>query len=418
MAAKRRVVITGIGTLSACGIGYEPLWKMALSGRSSIRELSEFSSNGSPVKVGGEIVDFRPEDFIRTRKNLKVMSRDIRLAVAASILAIQDSRMQLDQIDRKRAGVTLGSGLINNDLEEIGSGIKESLDEEGKFQIKRFGREGMRALYPLWLLKYLPNMPACHISITHGLKGPNNTLMTSSTGGVQAVGEAYRIIQRDDADIMLAGATDSKINPLGLSRFHLLGVLSQRNHSPSEVYRPFDRRRDGMVVGEGTGIFVLEERGHALKRGAKIYGEILGYGATLKSQERSIKKAFEEAQRDVGEIGFIHAHGSGIPEEDILEAQAIARVLESYVEHIPVTASKSVTGHLIDAAGTTELSLSLLSLERGILPPIVNLEEPDPECDLNFVMAKPQRIEVSTFLLHSSGFGGQTATMVVSHGKS
>ena len=414
---KRRVVITGIGSLSACGVGYEPLWQMALSGRSAIRELHDFSANGSPIRVGGEVVDFRAEDFVKTRKSLKVMSRDIRLAVAASALAIHDADLGLDQMDPTRAGVTLGSGLINNELEELGLGIKQSFDEEGKFQLKRFGREGIRALYPLWLLKYLPNMPACHISIVHGLKGPSNTLMTSSTGGVQAIGEAVRVIERDDADLMLAGAADSKINPLGLSRFHLLGILSQRNHIPHQVYRPFDRRRDGMVVGEGAGIFVLEERGHALKRGARIYAEILGYAAAGHSRIQSLKNALEEAQRDLGDISFIHAHGSGIPDEDILEARSITQIFEHRTKHVPVTASKSVTGHLVDASGTTELSLALLSLKRELLPPIANLEEPDPECDLHFVMQKPQPVKGRHFLLHTFGFGGQSAAVVVGRDK-
>lgn len=411
--SKRRVVITGIGTVTACGLGYESLWQMALEGRSAIRELTDFTTNGSPVRVGGRITDFKAEDFVKARKSLKVMSRDIQLAVAASRLAVQDSGIVLDQVDRTRTGVTLGSGLINNDLEELAAGIKQSFDSEGRFQMKLFGRDGIRALYPLWLLKYLPNMPACHISILHGLKGPSNTLTTSSTGCLQAVGEAYRVIERDDADLVLAGASDSKVNPLGLSRLYLLGLLSERNHVPSEVYRPFDRRRDGMVVGEGSGIFVLEEREHALQRGAKIYGEILGYNARFHSQEGSMTHALEEAGRPLKDVSFIHAHGSGVPEEDILEARSIAKIFYNGWKQIPVTASKSITGHLVDGVGAVELSLSLLSLERKILPAIVNLEEPDPACDLNFVKNEPQTLESRTFLLHAYGLGGQSAALVV-----
>ncbi len=410
------MVITGIGILTACGVGYESLWKTALAGRSAIRELSNFRSNGSPVRVGGEIIDFRAGDFVKKKKSLKVMSRDIQLAVAASFLAVQDSGISLSQMDPTRSGITLGSGLINNDLEELGLGIRQSLDREGRFELGRFGREGIRALYPLWLLKYLPNMPACHISITHGLKGPNNTLLTSSTGCLQAVGEASRVIERDDADLMLAGATDSKINPLGLSRLHLLGILSQRNHFPAEVYRPFDRRRDGLVVGEGAGIFVLEERTHALKRGAPVYGEILSYSAKPGGQERSMQRALEEARCDLGEISFVHANGSGIPGEDIQEARSIARVFNGS-KRIPVIASKSIVGHLVDAAGTAELALSLLALERKLLPPIVNLQDPDPACDLDFVTQEPRTTQGRTFLLHASGLGGQSAALVVRHEK-
>lgn len=408
--AKRRVVITGIGVVSACGLGAEPLWQSALAGRSAIRELSSFASDGSPIRVGGEVPNFRPEDFVTQRKSLKVMSRDIQLAVAASSLAFQDSGISVAEIDTARAGVVLGAGLINNDLQELGLGIKQALDSEGRFDLKRFGREGIRSLYPLWLLKYLPNMPACHISILHGLKGPNNTLLTFGTGGIQAVGEACRVIEREDADLMLAGAADSKINPLGLSRFHLLGWLSQKNHVPAEVYRPFDRRRDGMVVGEGGGIFLLEEREHALKRGARIYGEILGYAASVHSDGRPIRNALEEAQREETEIDFLHADGSGIPQEDIQEAKTVSAL---FSDRVPVTATKAVTGHLIDAAGMPELAIALRALKEGILPPIVNLEEPDPACDLNFVLAKPRPVSARTFLLHARGFGGQNAALVV-----
>ncbi len=410
---KRPVVITGIGTLTACGMGYEPLWQMAMEGRSGIRALTDFSGNGSPVKVGGEVWDFHPEEFVKARKSLKLMSRDIQLAVAASRLAIQDSKIVLDQIDRTRAGVTLGSGLINNELEELGSGIRASLDETGQFQMGRFGREGIRAMFPLWLLKYLPNMPACHVSIAHGLKGPSNTLTTYSTGAVQAVGEAFRVIERGDADVMLAGATDSKLNPLGLSRLYLLGVLSEKNHLPGEVYRPFDRRRDGVVLGEGAGIFVLEEKEHAVKRGAKIYGEIWGYNARVHSQEKVMQNALADAGCDLKDIGFVHANGSGLPREDVQEAESIARIFSNGSRHVPVTASKSLTGHLVDASGASELGLSLLSLERQLLPPITNLDEPDPRCDLNFVRDTPQALGRPAFLVHTFGFSGQSAALVV-----
>lgn len=408
--AKRRVVITGIGVVSACGLGEEPLWQSALAGRSAIRELSSFDSDTSPIRVGGQVPNFRPENFVTQRKSLKVMSRDIQLAVAASSLALQDSGVSLPEIDTTRAGVVLGAGLINNDLQELGLGIKQSLDSGGRFDLKRFGREGIRSLYPLWLLKYLPNMPACHISILHGLKGPNNTLLTFGTGGIQAVGEACRVIEREDADLMLAGAADSKINPLGLSRFHLLGWLSQKNHVPAEVYRPFDRRRDGMVVGEGGGIFLLEEREHALRRGARIYGEILGYSASVHSDGQPIRNALEEAKRGEAEIDFLHADGSGIPQEDIQEAKTVSAL---FLGRVPVTATKSVTGHLIDAAGMPELAIALRALKEELLPPIANLEEPDPACDLNFVLAKPRRVSARTFLLHARGFGGQNAALVV-----
>ncbi len=413
MSPKRRVVITGIGALSAAGIGYEPLWQSALAGRSRIRELTDFSSDGSPVKIGGEARDFKAEEFVQSRKSLKLMSRDIQLAVAASTLAIRDSAIRLEETDRTRAGITLAAGLINTELEELALGIKKSFDSEGRFQMKRFGRDGIQALYPLWLLKYLPNMPACHISILHGLKGPSNTLMTSSTGAIQAVGEACHVIEREDADWMLAGASDSKINAVGLSRLHLLGILSKKNHTPGKVYRPFDRARDGIVVGEGAAIFVLEERQHALKRGARIYGEVLGFSAKAHSEVESLRQALEESERAPKDIHFIHANGSGVPEEDIFEAESFTRVFGSGIDQIPVTATKSVTGHLIDASGAPELCLGLLALQNGVLPPVVNLEEPDPRCPLRFVKGKAAAVEAHTFLLHTFGLGAESAALVV-----
>lgn len=408
---RRRVVISGIGTLTACGTGYDPLWEAALAGRSAVRELSDFSSNGSPIRIGGEIRNFEPGDFIPSKKSLKVMSRNIQLAVAASLLAVQDAGIQTGHFDPKRAGVLLGAGLINNELDELGESIQQSFNAEGRFDLRLFGRDGIRTLYPLWLLKYLPNMSACHLSIIHSFKGPNNTLMTSSTGALQAVGEAFRIIERDDADLMLAGAGDSKINAVGLSRFRLLGILSQKNYFPQEAYCPFDRRRDGVVIGEGAGIFVLEERQHALKRGARIYGEILGYGATLFSQEWPIRRVLEESGRDSKDFGFIHAHGSGIPKEDIEEAKVLGKFFRNGTKEIPVTASKSLTGHLVDASGTSELSLSLLALQRKLIPPVANLKEPDPACDLHFVMKKPELLKRRTVLIQSLGFGGQSAAL-------
>lgn len=411
-SSRRRVVVTGIGTINACGLGSGVLWQAALEGRSAIRELTHFSSNGSPVRVGGEVPNFRPEDFIPTRKSLKVMSRDIRLAVAASILAVRDAHLEPGSFDPTRAGVTLGSGLINNELEEVGAGIKAGFDADGKFQMKLFGREGIRALFPLWLLKYLPNMPACHLSIVHGLRGPSNTLTTSSTGCLQAVGEASRVIERGDADLMLAGACDSKLNPLGLARLHLLGILSGQNQEPGEVYRPFDRRRDGMVIGEGAGLFVLEERRHALRRGARIYGEIAGFAAHVGSPERTMRNALEDSAREPGEIGFIHANGSGVPREDVEEAHSIARVFVNGAGRVPVTASKSLTGHLVDAVGTSELTLSFLSLREKTLSAITNLDEPDPACPLNFVRSS-QEIKKPSFLVNALGLGGQSASLVV-----
>jgi len=277
---KRRVVVTGIGLITACGKGWQPYWDAVVHGRSHIRYLSSLALNGFPSRLAGEVVEFDPSEYVKKRKLLKVMSREIQLAVAASQYAIEDSGLDVSQTDRFRFGVSLGTGIINTDLDEIGVGIRSALDESGSFQMTKFGQEGIRALFPLWFLKYLPNMPACHISIAQGLQGPNNTITTSAAAATQAVGEGFRVIKRGDADLMLAGGTDSKINAMGISRFHLLGLLSSRNGaSPEKIYCPFDSRSDGLLLGEGAGLLMLEERNHALKRGARIYGEIIGYGS-------------------------------------------------------------------------------------------------------------------------------------------
>jgi 3-oxoacyl-[acyl-carrier-protein] synthase II len=422
---ERRVVITGLGVVTPCGVGWQPYWKAVLQGRSHIRYLSDYSSNGFPAKLFGQISDFDPSLFVGQRKLLKVMSREIQLAIAASKLALEDAHIVPKEYDCSRFGISIGTGIINNDLDEIGIGIRNSLDSEGKFQIKKFGQEGIHSLYPLWLLKYLPNMPACHISIAYGLRGPSNTITTSSAAGTQAIGEAFRVIKRGDADWMLAGSTDSKINPMGVARFYLLGLLSYRNHIPEKAYCPFDERHDGFILGEGAGLLVLEERKHALQRGARIYGEVVGYGASSdfnydpRSTEDftgkclAMRRAFEDASVSSADIDFILANGSGIPHEDIQETLAIQTVFQDQVRNLRVTAVKPITGHLVYGSGGVEMTAALLSLYQGVIPPLTNLETPDPACDLPFVTPEVEALDARMFLLNSFGFGGQNACLVV-----
>lgn len=422
----RRVVVTGIGLMTPCGKGWAPYWEALLKGESHIRYLSNFHLNGFPSKLAGEVPAFNAADYVKKRKLLKVMSREIQLAVVASQLALDDARLNVDQTERLRFGVSLGAGLINTDLEDLKLGIYKSLDENGQFQMRKFGQEGIRALFPLWFLKYLPNMPACHISIAHGLKGPNNTVTTSAAAGAQAIGEALHVIQRGDADIMLAGGTDSKVNPMGLSRFHLLGLLSIRNSvPPADVYCPFDERRDGLILGEGAGLLVLEEREHALQRGARIYGELLGYGSASDfnydprtsedfmgkslAMERSLKHAGVAAE----EIQGLLANGSGIPQDDILECRAIHAVFKRAVSNLKVTAVKPITGHLVYGSGGVETAAALLSLYHEMIPAVVNLNQPDPRCDLPMVTQHPAPWRSELFMMNSFGFGGQNASLVM-----
>lgn len=427
--SKRRVVITGIGMITPCGFGWKPFWAALLKADSHIRYLNGFSQDGSSIKLAGEIPNFNPAEYVKQKKSLKVMSREIQLAVAASQIAIEDSGIVLDDSDRDRFGVSLGTGIINNDLDEIGIGIRNGINPEGQFQMSKFGQDGIRSLYPLWFLKYLPNMPACHVSIARGLRGPSNTITTSSAAGAHALGEAFRVIERGDADLMLAGSTDSKINAMGIARFHLLGLLSQRNHDPQTAYCPFDREHDGMILGEGAGLLVLEEFQHARKRGARIYAEIAGFGSSsdynydprstedFTGKRLAMERAMEDASTGPEDIDCLVANGSGIPQEDIQESRAIQSAFNGSLSRLRVTGAKPVTGHLVYASAGVEAAASALALHHGTVPPLANLEQPDPECDLPFVKSKPEDSGTESILFNSFGFGGQNASLILRKNK-
>ncbi len=426
MSHLRRIAITGLGIISPCGLGWQAYWKAALAGNSHIGYLNEvLPENAFPVKLAGRIPDFDPSLFIKQRKSLKLMSREIQLAVAASYLAIADSGIQLEESDRTRFGISLGTGIINNDLDEVGIAIRNAMGKDGKFDMKKFGAEGIRTMYPLWFLKYLPNMPACHISIAHGISGPSNTITTSSAAGAQAIGEACSVIRRGDADIMLAGSTDSKINAMGISRFQLLGLLSYQSHVPEKSYRPFDKRHDGVVLGEGVGFLMLEEWEHAKKRGASIYAELLGYGSAsdynynpamgedFTGKRLAMRRALENSHTSPSEVDFIFANGSGVPQEDVQEAQAIGSLFGSSVSKLHVTGVKPITGHLVYGSAGVEVAAAVLSLHESVLPPLINLENPAIDCELPFVKDRPKSCEAKTLLFNSFGFGGQNAALVL-----
>ena len=423
--SKRRVAITGLGVLSSCGQGKDIYWNAVLKGESHVRFMSNLPNQNFPSKLAGELLDFDPLTYIKSRKSLKLMSREIQMAVVVSYLAMQDAAIEIEKIDRGRFGISLGTSIINNELDEVGAGIRAAIDQDGKFDMRKYGQEGIRAMYPLWFLKYLPNMPACHITIAHGLKGPSNTITTSSAAATQAIGEAYQIIRRGDSDLMLAGGTDSKVNAMGISRFHLLGLLSSESTNPEKAYRPFDRRRDGMVLGEGAGLMILEEMDHAKARGARIYGEIVGYGSSsdfnlepnIYQDYRGKKTAMERALRDAStspdEIDFILANGSGIPKEDNQEAAAIHSVFENSLSDLYVTGVKPITGHLVYGAGGVEVSAAVMSLAEGVVPHLANFESRDPDCDLPLVTGQPKSLKAKTALINSFGFFGQNASLVV-----
>ncbi|OIO37070.1 MAG: hypothetical protein AUJ72_05310 [Candidatus Omnitrophica bacterium CG1_02_46_14] len=405
------MVITGLGALTAVGEGVEKLWQAVLNSRSGI----ETVPFGEPLEiVAGFIKNFDPEKYITQKKSLKVMARDIQLAVAAASLALEDASAKNLNESHERFGVIVGSGVLDHELDELAYCIENSLDDDRNLDLKKFGSDGISALFPLWLLKYLPNMPACHISIFFDLEGPNNTITTGASSGLQAVGEAYRIIQRGSADLMLAGAGESKVNPVGLSRYQILGVLGKPNgHDPKKTYKPFDASAAGFVVGEGSGFVILEELEHAKKRNAKIYAEITGFGSSDPSgQRRAMKNALNEAGISAKEITFIQACGLGLAEEDAKEAQAIQEIFNGSAPHLFVSASKPVMGFTGFSSGTLDLIISTLALKNQLIPPMMNFENAGKKLSFNIVKDKPLKKSFDFAMTNCFGFNGQCVSMI------
>lgn len=408
---KRRVVITGLGAVTALGEGAETLWKAALEKRSGIDTLS-YEENWKTV--GAFLKDFEPEKYIEQRKSLKVMARDIQLAVAGAKLAMDDSNLNLSKTNRERFGVVVGSGVLNHELDELAYSIQNSVGVDGKIDLKKFGQEGLPALFPLWLLKYLPNMSACHISILFNLEGPNNTVTTGASASLQAIGEAYRIIERGSADLILAGGAESKVNPVGVTQYEVLGVLSTPNgHAPKEMYRPFDMQASGIVVGEGSGFLLLEELDHAKKRKAKIYAEVAGFGSSW-SQGHAIamRSALQESRIQPSELGYIQAAGVGIPAEDLAETDAIFGVFNSSCKNLFVSASKPITGFTGFSAGALDLIISTLSLQNQMIPPTMNFDRAKRALPFQVVKGAPIEKKIKSVMTNCFGFNGQCASII------
>lgn len=408
---KRRVVVTGLGAITALGEGAEALWKAALEKRSGI----DFISYGDQWKsVGAFFQEFEPERFIEQRKALKVMARDIQLAVAGAKLAIDDSNLNLSKTNRERFGVVVGSGVLNHELDELAYSVQNAVGKHGKIDLKKFGEEGLPTLFPLWLLKYLPNMSACHISILFNLEGLNNTITTGASASLQAVGEAYRIIERGSADLMLAGGAESKLNPVGMTQYQILGVLSAVNgQAPSELYRPFDAKAAGIVVGEGSGFLLLEELDHAKKRRAKIYAEVVGFGSSHSGGHRlAMRSALEESRVQPSELGYVQAAGVGIPLEDTLEADAIFEVFNSSCKNLFVSASKPVTGFTGFSAGALDLIVSTLSLQNQVIPPTMNFSHAKRSLPFQILKGEAVVKKIGSVMTNCFGFNGQCASVV------
>jgi len=421
---SKRVVVTGMGVVSPVGIGLDLFWKALVAGRSGIGRLSLFPVERFPVKAAAEVKNFRVQDFAVQKKMIKVMSRDIQLAVAAADLATRDAGLETGKIDPTRIGVNLGAGLINADIQELRPALVSSV-RNGSFSQQAFGAEGMCELFPLWLLKFLPNMLACHISIIYNCQGPSNTITTGHAAGSQAIGEAMRIIERGDADIMLAGGADSKIHPLSLTRFHLLDVVATGDGDPATLSRPFEKNRRGLVVGEAASILVLEELEHARRRNARIYGELIGYGCASAGTwpedwalagtgvAAAMRRAMHDASISPADVDYINANGSGTLQDDKAEVAAIKTALGAEAQSVPVSSNKSMIGHTCCGAGATETAATVMSFAEGVIPPTINYDEPDPELDLDFVPNEARECPVHCALVNNFGFGGQCTTLAV-----
>jgi 3-oxoacyl-[acyl-carrier-protein] synthase II len=423
----RRVVVTGLGVVAPNGVGKEAFWKACVEGRSGVGPIRTFDASAHPVKIAAEVPDFDVNEFIppQHRKSLKIMSRAMRFGVAASALAVRDSGLELTREDPERLGVVMGTGLVPMDLAEVAPILADSCDENGRLVAKRLGKRGDGALFPLWLLKYLPNMIAAHISMVHNAQGPNSTLTTACSAGTQAVGEAFRLIQRGDADLVLAGGADSRTDPLLLLAYTALGALSRADRPPQEVSRPFDGQRDGFVLGEGAGVLVLEEMERAKKRGAVVYAEVLGLGSSFdayavtkpdpdaRGAARAIRWALHEAGVDHHDVDYINAHGTSTRLNDLMETTAVKAVFGEGVRALPMSSIKSMVGHLIGAAGAVEAVALALTLQDGVVPPTINQTHPDPDCNLDYVPNMARDMAVRTAVSTSFGFGGQNAALVM-----
>jgi 3-oxoacyl-[acyl-carrier-protein] synthase II len=379
VASPRRVVISGIGIISPIGLDAGAFWRSMREGRSGIRPIRTFDAAGLPVRFAGEIPDFDAKDFVekKDRRGLKVMARTIQLAVAGAQRALDHGKVDKSKLEPSRFGVEFGAGLIATELMDLVEASHISANcQPGRVDLEKWGEQGLAAIQPLWMLKYLPNMLACHVSILHDAQGPNNSITESDVASLLAMGEAYRILVRDQADFFLVGGAESKLNPLSLVRQCLFEHLSHRNEEPEKACRPFDRGRDGLVLGEGAGVFVVEELEHARRRGAKIYAEIVGFGAafdpTLKGNglARAIRAALDDAGIGPEEVDHINAHGLATKNSDAWEARNIREVFDEGSPAVPVFAPKSYIGNLGAGGSTTELAASLLAMDEGCVPPM------------------------------------------------
>lgn len=405
---KNRVVVTGLGAVTPIGNDVNTTWENAINGKSGIDILTRVNPDDFPVKVAGEVKDFDPTQFI-DRKEARKMDRFTQYAVASALMAVEDADLKITPENADRIGVWIGSGI----------GGMETYEQ----QFKIYMEKGYRRVSPFFVPMMIPDMASGQVSIILGAKGINSCTVTACATGTNSIGDAFKAIQRGDADVMITGGTEAPITTMAIAGFNAAKALST-NPDPKTACRPFDADRDGFIMGEGAGVIVLESLEFAKKRGSKIYAEIVGYGATGDAYHitapapggeggvRAMKMALEDAGMQPEEIDYINAHGTSTEYNDKYETMAIKTVFGDHAYKLAISSTKSMTGHLLGAAGAVEAIFSVKAIEEGIIPPTINYKTPDPECDLDYVPNESRKQQVNTVLSNSLGFGGHNATLI------
>jgi 3-oxoacyl-[acyl-carrier-protein] synthase II len=407
---RRRVVVTGLGLVSPVGIGTDPSWDALVAGKSGIGPITLFDASTFPTRIAGEVKNFDPTRFM-DRKEARRNDRFIQFALAAAGMAIEDAGLDMSKEDPERVGCIVGAGI----------GGLGSIEEEHKV----FLEKGVKKIGPFFIPSLIINLAPGQISLRHGMKGPNYSPVSACATGNHSIGDAMMIIERGMADVMVTGGCEATISPLGVGGFCAARALSERNDAPEKASRPFDKHRDGFVAGEGSGILIVEEYDHARKRGAKIYAELAGYGASADAYHitspseggeggaRAVRMALRDAGLNPEQIGYVNTHGTSTPAGDVAECQGIKSVFGDHAKKgLMVSSTKSMIGHLLGAAGGAEAVITVLAIARGVLPPTINVEEQDPLCDLDVIPNQAREVRVDAALSNSFGFGGTNAVIL------
>lgn len=421
---RRRVVVTGIGMVTPVGSDVETVWKNILEGKSGVARITLFDASNFPTQIAAEVKNWSIADIGENPDDWKNQDRHTKFAVGAGYKAMKDSGLLDAQFDHERFGVYTGAGEGEQNFSHFTQLVTAGMNDDKTIDSARFIAKGLEILNPIQEIEQEPNLPSAHLSAMFGACGPCINCLTACAASAQAVGEAVELIRRDDVDIMLSGGAHSMIHPFGVTGFNLLTALSKRNDEPERASRPFDKDRDGFVIGEGSGMLVLEELEHAKKRGARIYGEMIGYGCTsdayritdIHPEGRGAASCMTMALQNAGiapeDVDYINAHGTSTSLNDRVETLAIKKAFGDYAYKVPISSTKSVTGHLIAAGGATELIYSLLAIRDNILPPTINYETPDPNCDLDYIPNKPREAKCDVIMSNNFGFGGQDASVI------